>query len=388
MLQNYACKAENSRGRLYPEQATPYRNEFERDRDRIIHANAFKRLQYKTQVFINHEGDHYRNRLTHSIEVSTISRSVAKALGLNDDLSEAVALAHDLGHTPFGHVGETALSLCMKDYGGFSHNAHSFKLLTYIEQRYAAYDGLNLTWEVLEGIVKHNGPITHRKEEYQYVFDYDTKHTLDLNKYSSAEAQVASMSDDIAYICHDFEDGVKAGIFDQKKLYQIDLLGRFIHEVKTQYKSIDDVRLIYEVGRKLMHYLIKSLLGQTRENIQKYNIKTEEEVRNLCCKLVDFTPDVCAQISVIKSFMKEELYSHPRVLAVSNQCKHIVEKLFALYSENALSLPSDWNDLLKNNTTEKYRMSVIADYIAGMTDRFAIKQYQSYYQLNTNTLGL
>lgn len=388
MLKSYACQAENSRGRVYPEKATPYRNEFERDRDRIIHANAFKRLQYKTQVFINHEGDHYRNRLTHSIEVSTISRSVAKALGLNDDLAEGVALAHDLGHTPFGHIGETALSLCMKDYGGFSHNAHSFKLLTYIEQRYAAYDGLNLTWEVLEGIVKHNGPITHRKEEYQYVFDYDAQHNLDLNKYSSAEAQVASMSDDIAYICHDFEDGVKAGIFNENKLYQIDLLGRFIHEIKTEYKSIDDVKLIYEVGRRLMHYFIQSLLAQTRENIQKYNIQTEEEVRNLHCNLVDFTPEICAQINIIKSFMKDELYNHSRVLSVSNQCKQIVEKLFALYSENILSLPSDWNDLLKQNPTEKYRMSVIADYIAGMTDRFAIKQYQSYYQLNTNTLEL
>lgn len=388
MLKSYACQAATSRGRLYPEQATPYRTEFERDRDRIIHANAFKRLQYKTQVFINHEGDHYRNRLTHSIEVSTISRSVSKALGLNEDLSEAVALAHDLGHTPFGHIGETALDLCMRNYGGFSHNAHSFKLLTYIEQRYAAYDGLNLTWEVLEGIVKHNGPITHNKEEYRYVFDYDAKHNLELNKYSSAEAQVASMSDDIAYICHDFEDGVKAEIFTEKKLCQMELLGKFIYEVRAQYKSIDDARLIYEVGRKLMHYFIKSLLEQTRENIQKYNIKTEEEIRNLRCNLVDFTPEVCAQINIIKSFMKQELYSHPKVLAVSNQCKQIVEKLFALYSDNILSLPSDWNDLLKSNMTEKYRMSVIADYIAGMTDRFAIKQYQSYYQLNTNNLEL
>ncbi|MCP5370082.1 MAG: deoxyguanosinetriphosphate triphosphohydrolase [Rickettsiaceae bacterium] len=388
MLKSYACKAENSRGRLYPEKTTPYRNEFERDRDRIIHANAFKRLQYKTQVFVNHEGDHYRNRLTHSIEVSTISRSVSKALGLSEDLSEAVALAHDLGHTPFGHAGEIALNLCMKNYGGFSHNAHSFKLLTYIEQRYASYDGLNLTWEVLEGIVKHNGPIIHKKEEYQYVFDYDAKHDLDLARYSSAEAQVAAMSDDIAYICHDFEDGIKAEILTEKQLCQIELLAKFIHEVRTEHITIDSVRLIYEVGRKLMHHFVKSVLEQTRENLQKYNIQSEQQIRNLNCNLVDFTPEVYDQIKIIKSFMREELYTHHKVLSVSDECKNIIEKLFTLYADNTLSLPTDWNDLLRNNSDEKYRMSVIADYIAGMTDRFAIKQYKSYYKLNSNTLKL
>lgn len=386
MLKSYACLPENSRGRVYPENVTPYRNEFARDRDRIIHSNAFKRLQYKTQVFVNHEGDHYRNRMTHSVEVSTIARSISKELGLNDDLAEAVSLAHDLGHTPFGHAGESALNTCMKDYGGFSHNAHSFKILTYIEQKYAAYDGLNLTWEILEGIVKHNGPV-QKSDPYDYIFSYDEKHKLDLRKYSSAEAQVSSLSDDIAYICHDLEDSIKAKIFTHKDLKEIEFIDKFMHEVESSYNDIDDFRLIYEVVRKLMHYLIKDLLTQTTTNIQQYHIKSEEDIRNLSHPLVSFSKKVWKEVNLIKDFLMQKVYKHPRVASVSLQCQNVINDLFKLYVENVELLPVSWRKLVEN-ADNMHKISIIGDYIAGMTDRFAIKQYQSYYNLNFARTGL
>ncbi|MGC0371483.1 MAG: hypothetical protein DGJ47_000172 [Rickettsiaceae bacterium] len=387
MLKSYACHAKNSRGRLYAEKITPYRNEFERDRDRIVHSNAFKRLQCKTQVFVNHEGDHYRNRMTHSMEVSTIARSISKELGLNDDLAEGVALAHDLGHTPFGHAGEDALNECMKNYGGFSHNAHSFKILTYIEQKYAAYNGLNLTWEVLEGIVKHNGPVEHT-DAYNYIFEYDANtQKLDLNKRSSLESQVAALSDDIAYVCHDLEDSIKAGIFTHQDLAEIEFIDIFIKEIKAIHPNIDDARLIYEVGRKLMHHFIKSLLLQTRENIAKNNIKYEEDVRNLNSQLVLFTQPVWKEVKLIKDFLMKKVYKHHRIASVTHQCKNVIKDLFKLYVQNTELLPLSWQEIIDQGN-EKQKISIIADYIAGMTDRFAIKQYQSYYNLNFANTGL
>ena len=386
MLKSYACLPENSRGRIYPEKPTPYRNEFERDRDRIIHANAFKRLQYKTQVFVNHEGDHYRNRMTHSMEVSSIARSLCKALGLSEDLAEGVALAHDLGHSPFGHAGEDALNECMKDFGGFSHNAHSFKILTQLEQKYAAYDGLNLTWEVLEAIVKHNGPV-ERTESYACIFDYDAKHSLELDKHSSAEAQVSALSDDIAYICHDLEDSIKAEIVTYADLEEIEFIDRYIHEVKTTYKNISDERLIYEVGRKLTHHLIESLLYQTRLNIDENKIKTEQDIRTLGKQIVEFTEPTFSEVKLIKDFLMRKVYKHHRVASVTLQSQNVVRDLFKLYVDNVELIPFSWRMMIDENKIN-YKMSVIADYIAGMTDRFAIKQYQSFYNLNFANTGL
>ena len=380
MLKSYACLPENSRGRVYPEKPTPYRNEFERDRDRIIHANAFKRLQYKTQVFVNHEGDHYRNRMTHSMEVSSIARSLCKALGLSDDLAEGVALAHDLGHSPFGHAGEEALNECMKDFGGFSHNAHSFKILTQLEQKYAAYDGLNLTWEVLEAIVKHNGPVK-QKESYACIFDYDAKHSLELDKHSSAEAQVAALSDDIAYICHDLEDSIKAEIVSYSDLEEIKFVDRYIHEVRNMYKDISDERLIYEVGRKLTHHLIESLLFQTRANIKKYKIETEKDIRLLGRQLVEFTKSTFLEVKLIKDFLMRKVYKHHRVASVTLQSQNVIRALFNLYVDNIELLPFSWRIMIEENKISS-KMATIADYIAGMTDRFAIKQYQAFYNLN------
>ena len=380
MLKSYACLPENSRGRVHPEKPTPYRNEFERDRDRIIHANAFKRLQYKTQVFVNHEGDHYRNRMTHSMEVSSIARSLCKALRLSDDLAEGVALAHDLGHSPFGHAGEEALNECMKDFGGFSHNAHSFKILTQLEQKYAAYDGLNLTWEVLEAIVKHNGPVK-QTESYACIFDYDAKQTLELDKHSSAEAQVAALSDDIAYICHDLEDSIKAEIVSYSDLEEIKFIDRYIHEVKSMYKDISDERLIYEVGRKLTHHLIESLLFQTRVNIKEHKIETEKDIRLLGRQLVEFTESTFSEVKLIKDFLMRKVYKHHRVASVTLQSQNVIKALFKLYVDNIELLPFSWRIMIEENKPSS-RMATIADYIAGMTDRFAIKQYQAFYNLN------
>ena len=380
MLKSYACLPKNTKGRIHPEKATPYRNEFERDRDRIIHSNAFKRLQYKTQVFVNHEGDHYRNRMTHSMEVSSIARSLSKALGLCDDLAEGVALAHDLGHTPFGHAGEDVLNECMKDHRGFSHNAHAFKILTSIEQKYAAYDGLNLTWEVLEGIVKHNGPV-ERSEAYSYIFDYDAKHSLELSKRSSAESQVAALSDDIAYICHDLEDSIKAEIVTYRDLEEIEFVDKYIHDVKSEFPDINDDRLIYEVGRKLTHHLIESLLFQTQKNIKEHKVETEQDVRNLDSQLVEFTDSTFSEVKLIKDFLMRKVYKHHRVASVTLQSKNVIRDLFKLYVDNIELLPFSWRDMIIESG-EDAKMSIIADYIAGMTDRFAIKQYQSFYNLN------
>jgi dGTPase len=380
MLKSYACMPENTKGRIHAEKSTPYRNEFERDRDRIIHSNAFKRLQYKTQVFVNHEGDHYRNRMTHSMEVSSIARSLCKALNICEDLAEGVALAHDLGHTPFGHAGEDMLNECMIEHGGFSHNAHAFKILTSIEQKYAAYDGLNLTWEVLEGIVKHNGPV-ERSDAYSYIFDYDEKHSLDLNKRSSAESQVAALADDIAYICHDIEDSIRAEIITYQDLEEIEFVDKYIHDVRKVFKNISDERLIYEVGRKLTHHLIESLLFQSNENIRSYGIKTEQDIRNLDTQLIDFTETTNSEVKLIKDFLMRKVYKHHRVASVTLQSKNVIRDLFKLYVDNIELLPFSWRNMI-TESGETAKMSIIADYIAGMTDRFAIKQYQSFYKLN------
>ncbi|XVN43780.1 MAG: deoxyguanosinetriphosphate triphosphohydrolase [Rickettsia hoogstraalii] len=304
MLASYSSDPLKSRGRLYKEIPTSYRNEFERDRDRIIHTNAFRRLQYKTQVFINHEGDHYRNRLTHSLEVSTVARSVANTLNLSSDLAETIALAHDLGHTPFGHAGERALNECMKEYNGFSHNAQSLKILTLLEKRYAAYNGVNLTWEVLEGIVKHNGPIT--AEVNEYIAEYNKQNDLELSTYASAEAQIAALTDDISYISHDLEDSIGAKIIDFNSLAELKYIDSYVFELKSKFKNISSSCLIYEVVRKLMHELITDLLWQTKENLNKEKITNIDEIRNLNYQIVDFTEKTNDRIKETKSFCMSE----------------------------------------------------------------------------------
>lgn len=379
MLKQYACDPLATKGRLYPEQTTPYRNQFQRDKDRIIHTNAFRRLQYKTQVFINHEGDHYRNRLTHSIEVSGVARSLARALGFCEDLAECVALSHDLGHTPFGHAGEDALDAAMSGYGGFCHNAHSIKLLTSIEKRYAAYNGINLTWEVLEGTAKHNGPVI--KDVPLAITEYNKLHPLDLDKYASGEAQIASLSDDIAYHCHDLEDGIRAKLFTLEDLNEIYILRDILKNIHDKFPHESDNCKIYEIVRELAHILINDLVAQTEANIKIYSISSEDDIRNLGRPVISFSEKINNILAEIKTFLFKKVYRHPKVALVTYRCKIVVTKLFNVYFENPQCLPFEWQQKIVNgDDTSKAR--VIADYIAGMTDRYAIKEYNSLYNFS------
>jgi dGTPase len=383
MLASYAVDPAKTRGRLFNEYPTSYRNEFERDRDRIIHSKAFRRLQYKTQVFINHEGDHYRNRLTHSIEVSTVARSIARTLNLSSDLAETIGLAHDLGHTPFGHAGEIALNKCMEDYGGFSHNAHSLKILTKVEKRYAAYDGLNLTWEVLEGIVKHNGPLINNIPKY--IVEYDLQHNLDLTHYSSAEAQIASLADDISYIAHDLEDSIGAKIIDFNHLTEIKFIDQYAFEIKSQFENITTSRLIYEVVRKLISDLIADLLLQTNNNLQKQKIITTDDIRHLDYQLVNFTDKAKERIMEIKQFLYDKVYRYNKLTSITLKCQKIVQELFRVYMDNVDLSPFSWKELIIPRDI-KSKADIVADYIAGMTDRFAIQEYQALYSFNSNNI--
>ncbi|WP_375326748.1 deoxyguanosinetriphosphate triphosphohydrolase [Candidatus Tisiphia endosymbiont of Nemotelus uliginosus] len=382
MLASYACDPSTNQGRLYKEQPTSYRNEFERDRDRIIHSKAFRRLQYKTQVFINHEGDHYRNRLTHSIEVATVARSISNTLNLSSDLAEAVALAHDLGHTPFGHAGEIALNECMKDFGGFSHNTHSLKILTKLEKRYASYDGLNLTWEVLEGIVKHNGPLTHDVSEY--IKQYNAQNDLDLTTYASAEAQIAALADDISYISHDLEDSIGAKIIDFNHLSEITFIDRYINTIKSQFRDITSSKLIYEVVRKLMSDLINDLLLQTHNNLKKEKITTAMDIRHLNYQIIDFTEDTKEYIKELRQFLYNKVYKNNKLTAMTLKCQKIIQGLFKLYMNNIDLLPFNWKELILED--EQSKATIVADYIAGMTDRFAIQEYNAFYSCNFNNI--
>jgi len=382
MLAPFACDPHHSRGRLYEESTTPYRNEFQRDKDRIIHSNAFRRLEYKTQVYVNHEGDHYRNRLTHSIEVASIARSIATELNVSADLAEAIALAHDMGHTPFGHAGEDALNNCMKDYGGFDHNAHSIKLLTQLEQRYAAYDGLNLTWEVLEGIAKHNGPLT--TDIPDIITQYNAKHDLDLCHYASMEAQIAALSDDIAYHGHDLEDAVRAELITIEDLMEIDFLSDYIKAVRNKYPDLHHNRLIYETIRFLNHYFVDDLLAMTRQNIAYENILSEDNIRHLKKPIVEFSHEAEERLVLIKSFLFAKVYTHDKVTEMTVQSKEVVKRLFSVYMGSIKLLPDAWYALAKNATT-KACATIVADYIAGMTDRYAIRECETLCNLTFST---
>jgi dGTPase len=383
-LANFACDPIKTRGRLHPELPTPYRNEFQRDKDRIIHSNAFRRLEYKTQVFVNHEGDHYRNRLTHSIEVASVARSIAEALDLSPDLAETISLAHDMGHTPFGHAGEDALDECMKNYGGFCHNAQSIKLLTFLEQRYAAYDGLNLTWEVLEGIAKHNGPLIGSVPES--IIEYNAKHNLELNTYASAEAQVSSLADDIAYQGHDIEDAVRAELLRIEDLEELAFLADYIKLVKNKYPDIHINRLVYELIRYLNHYFVDDLLAETRKNIKDNNIETIDDIRNRSSPIVAFSKAAEERLFTIKKFLFDKVYYHEKVQAMTFQAKQVVQKLFDLYMNFPESLPLEWQDSVKGKI-ELERAKIVSDYIAGMTDRYAIRECQTLCNLKFENVG-
>jgi len=368
----YAVRQAESRGRFYggPESAT--RTCYQRDRDRIIHSAAFRRLKHKTQVFVQHEGDYYRTRLTHSLEVAQIARSLARVLALDEDLAETVALAHDLGHTPFGHAGEDALSAATASIGGFDHNAHALRLVTRLEHRYADFDGLNLTWETLEGLVKHNGPL---KPPYAGpIASFDARWPLDLGTWPSLEAQCAALADDIAYINHDIDDGMRAGLFTVDDLSSAPLAGPQTLAVMARYPDLELGRFIGELVRTLMSALIVDVLDETRRRISQAAPGSAADVRAQKRALVSFSSGMEAQAVALKKFLFERMYRHPRVMGTMNQAKEVVTELFAAFSADPRLLPEDWAARC-GAPGDPTTGGVVRDYIAGMTDRFALSEF-------------
>lgn len=390
-LASYACDPFNSRGRLIKEEISNNRSEYRRDCDRIIHSTAFRRLEYKTQVFVNHEGDHYRTRLTHSLEVAQIARSISRNLSLCEDLAEAVALAHDLGHTPFGHAGEDALVEVTKGLCDFNHNIQSLRLLTELEQKYAAFDGLNLTWELLEGLVKHNGPITGMYRDTarydgivpELIAQLNDKIDLALDKFPSAEAQIAAFADDIAYNNHDIDDGLRAGLFTFDEVKQLPMVGNMFRELHLEFPNISEHRLIHEANRRMINRMVIDLTRQTILNIQEHNIQTVEDIRQLNKPLVTFSRTMAANVATIKEFLEERMYRHYKVCRMTSKARKIVRDLFNEFFQNPQCLPGHWRTRAENAATPSERARYVADFIAGMTDRFAIDEHKRLFDMET-----
>jgi dGTPase len=377
----FASNPERSRGRLHPEPESAMRSPFQRDRDRIIHSTAFRRLKHKTQVFVYHEGDHYRTRLTHSIEVAQIARTIARALGLDEDLAEALALAHDLGHTPFGHAGEEALNDEMRPYGGFSHNDQTLRILTRIERRYAEFDGLNLTWETLEGTVKHNGPLVGPLAAIEQpppaIAEYDRRHKLDLHTFPGPEAQIASLADDIAYNNHDLDDGLRAGLFAVADLADVPLVGPVFDEVGRRYPGLDDGRLIHEGIRRVIDHMVRDLIGETERRLTASGASSTDEVRLLEHPVAAFSDGMRDHDRALKRFLFERMYRHPRVNRMASKARRVVRELFQLFLAEPECLPAEW--AVTSGASEAERARIVADYLAGMTDRFALDEHRRLF---------
>ena len=395
-LAPYACRPAESRGRLWPEAESPTRSCFQRDRDRVIHCGAFRRLMHKTQVFVYHVGDYYRTRLTHSIEVAQIARSASRALGLNEDLAEALALAHDLGHTPFGHAGEEALNQVMAPFGGFDHNEQTFRVLTMLERRYAEFDGLNLTWETLEGLVKHNGPLSSpdpspagsdskagregetRRGVPPTVTAFCATMDLEPASHPGAEAQVAALSDDIAYSNHDIDDGLRAGLFTVEDLDPVPLVGPVFREVAAAHPGLDRTRLNHEAARRLIDRMVGDLLAETGRRLAEAAPKTVQDIRDLGTPVVAFSEDMAEVLGALKGFLFSRMYRHERVVPMIAEAGEIVRDLFAHYLERPERLPEEWrSDARDKGTADTARL--VADYIAGMTDRFALQEHRARF---------
>jgi dGTPase len=388
----YACDPDRSRGRLVDEPPSKTRSPFRRDCDRVIHSTAFRRLKHKTQVFVFHEGDHYRTRLTHSLEVAQIARALARQLGLDEDLTETLALAHDIGHPPFGHAGERALDACLKAHGGFDHNAQTLRVVTSLEHRYPDFDGLNLTWETLEGIVKHNGPLTERDGAPRGRFresgipgsisDYDRISDLELWTFASLEAQVAAIADDIAYDAHDIDDGLRAGLFAVDDLKVMPLTARMIAEIDEHYPGLDDVRRGAELVRELISHLIGAVISEAQRRLQAAMPKSVEDVHHHGEVLIAFPAAVAQAEAEIKAFLKLHMYRHPRVMRVMGDAEQILFDLFARYQNSPADLPAEWLPPAGgHHESETERARRIGNFIAGMTDRFAITEHQRLFDL-------
>lgn len=384
----WSCDPALSRGRLYPEELSPTRSDFQRDRDRIIHSTAFRRLKHKTQVFVYHEGDHYRTRLTHTIEVAQIARSLARALGLDEDLAEALALSHDLGHTPFGHTGEDALHACMEGYGGFDHNAQALRIVTRLERRYAGFDGLNLTWETLEGLVKHNGPLCdasgHPYARYAIsgvpgaILEYDAIHDLELSTFASGEAQVAAIADDIAYDAADLDDGLRAGLFTLADLHAIPFIGGLIDEVYAAYPGVEPFRAAHELVRRLITRFVEDVIRVSEQRISALQPESASDIRGAHEAIVAFSPVVMQADKDIKAFLFSYMYRHPRVMHVRAGADRVVRDLFERILSQPRLLPVEWQIDLDGSDEARLRRRV-ADYIAGMTDSYAIDAHKRLF---------
>ena len=375
----YATRPDASRGRLHAESEDPGRSAFQRDRDRIIHSTAFRRLQYKTQVFVYHEGDHYRTRLTHSLEVSQIARSIARALRVDEDLTEAVALAHDLGHPPFGHAGERALDAAIADAGGFDHNAQSLRVVTKLERIYGGFDGLNLTWETLEGLVKHNGPLRGKgKPIPEPILDYCAMHDLELDTYSSVEAQIAALADDIAYNAHDIDDGYRADCFTFSDLAGIPLARRHLEALDATYPDIEPARRLYELKRRLITAMVNDLLKETQRRIAELPSQSADGVRGAKHVTVAFSEAMRDELKQLHEFLFDRVYRHPRVMRVMGAAEDIVVELFNRYTHDPGAVPPEWREAARGDDPRATARHV-ADFIAGQTDRYAIAEHRRLF---------
>ena len=373
MTAPYACDPAQSRGRHVAEEESAFRSPFQRDRDRIIHAGAFRRLKHKTQVFVEHEGDYFRTRLTHSIEVAQVARTIARALGLNEDLTEAVALAHDFGHTPFGHTGEDALNALMAPYGGFDHNAQALKIVTSLERSYADFDGLNLTWETLEGLAKHNGPVTG---ELPFALsDYNARHDLELDTHASGEAQVAAVSDDIAYNNHDLADGLRAGLFTDAEAAELPIVGAAYAEIDALHPGLEVKRRRAEALRRVFGVMVADVIAEARGRLAEIRPGSVAELRGLDRPMVRFSAPLFADLKEIRGFLFQHMYRAPAVVAMRVRVTKVVEELFALYMAQPALLPEDWKDDVQRAQDATARARLVADYIAGMTDRYALQAH-------------
>ncbi|HVZ12976.1 MAG TPA: deoxyguanosinetriphosphate triphosphohydrolase [Bauldia sp.] len=368
----YAADPAVSRGRLYPVRPSPTRSEFQRDRDRIIHSTAFRRLKDKTQVFLFDEGDHYRTRLTHTIEVAQIARAIARALSLNEDLAETLALAHDLGHPPFGHAGERALAAAMRDRGGFDHNAQSLRVVTHLERRYPEYDGLNLTWESLEGLVKHNGPV--RPPLPFALAEYAAHHDLWLATFASAEAQVAAISDDVAYDAHDADDGMRAGLLSLDSLAEVSFVSEIVADVRREYPSTSIERARAEVVRRLVSALVEDVIGESARRLVRLSPRISDDIRHADAPVIGFSPAMAAVDRELKAKLNREVYRHAEVMSVMMRAEGVVARLFARYRDDPAALPESWRP-----ATDAGRERVAADFLAGMTDRYALLEHQRFF---------
>lgn len=387
-LADYAVRADNSRGRFYNEAESPTRTPFQRDRDRIIHSTTFRRLKHKTQVFVYHEGDHYRTRLTHSIEVAQIARALARALRVDEDLVETLALAHDFGHTPFGHAGEDVLNELMSDFGGFDHNAQSLRCVTKLERQYAEYDGLNLSWESLEGLVKHNGPVKGNNIPYA-IAEFDALYDLELDKFSSVEAQCAAIADDIAYNGHDLDDGLRAGLFSHEDLRTLPLTGQSMREIHQLYPDLEEKRVTHEIVRRQITVMVEDVITTSMKNLEFLNPGTDRDIRDADQTIVSFSVEMGETEKAIKAFLYENMYRASSVMAVRANAQQIIRDLFSLYFSGEAEMPNDWGLDWRDASRrmdEKKRARLVSDFLAGMTDKFAIGEHQRLFDL-TPDLG-